>query len=76
MTKGYYVITYRGDHDDHVRVMGFKLDLLGTLRIVEVLGRGASFEHIPGPYPHDELTAALAYEEHKRRHGLRLVTAV
>lgn len=69
----FYVVTYKGPEDDNVRVMGFCCDKHDALRLVAIFGQGADYEQIVGPYPTDELSAALAYEEHKRRHGLKLV---
>lgn len=72
-TGSFYVVTYKGVHDAHVRVMGFQVDISSAMRLTEIFGKGAEFEEIQGRYPQDERAAAHAYEQHKRRHGMRLV---
>lgn len=76
MSGSFYVVTYKGVHDDHVRVMGFQSDLASAMRLTEIFGEGAEFEEIQGTFPQDERVAAFRYEEHRRRHGMRLVGGV
>jgi hypothetical protein len=76
MSGSFYVVTYKGEQDPHVRVMGFKCDENGAKILVAILGDGAEYEEIPGHYPPDERECALAYELQKKRHGLRLVGGV
>jgi hypothetical protein len=68
----FYVVVLTQGAD--VRVMGFQSDLVSAMRVAEVLGPGAEYERLEGAYPADELAMAKAYEEHRKRHGLRLVS--